>query len=105
MFTLCDSANINSIIEFVPNCMRQTDLKSLIAYSSVAHTSMVIGGIMTLSYWGICIFYFDCSSWFVFFWFFFFFFCLSNISYERFGRQSPLISMSAYYNISIINNA
>ncbi len=31
-------------------CMRQTDLKSLIAYSSVAHISMVIGGIMTMSY-------------------------------------------------------
>lgn len=31
-------------------CMRQTDLKSLIAYSSVAHISMVIGGIMTISY-------------------------------------------------------
>jgi NADH-ubiquinone oxidoreductase chain 4 len=31
-------------------CMRQTDLKSLIAYSSVAHISIVIGGIMTLSY-------------------------------------------------------
>lgn len=31
-------------------CMRQTDLKSLIAYSSVAHMSMVIGGIITLSY-------------------------------------------------------
>jgi NADH:ubiquinone oxidoreductase subunit 4 (subunit M) len=31
-------------------CIRQTDLKSLIVYSSVAHTSMVIGGIMTLSY-------------------------------------------------------
>ena len=31
-------------------CIRQTDLKSLIAYSSVAHISMVIGGIMTLNY-------------------------------------------------------
>jgi NADH-ubiquinone oxidoreductase chain 4 len=31
-------------------CMRQTDLKSLIAYSSVAHISIVIGGIMTLNY-------------------------------------------------------
>lgn len=31
-------------------CMRQTDLKSLIAYSSVAHMSIVIGGIMTISY-------------------------------------------------------
>jgi NADH-ubiquinone oxidoreductase chain 4 len=35
-------------------CIRQTDLKSLIAYSSVAHISMVIGGIITLSYWGVC---------------------------------------------------
>jgi NADH-ubiquinone oxidoreductase chain 4 len=31
-------------------CMRQTDLKSLIAYSSVAHIRMVIGGIIMLSY-------------------------------------------------------
>jgi NADH-ubiquinone oxidoreductase chain 4 len=35
-------------------CMRQTDLKSLIAYSSVAHMSIVIGGIITLNYWGFC---------------------------------------------------
>jgi NADH-ubiquinone oxidoreductase chain 4 len=33
-------------------CICQTDLKSLIAYSSVAHIIMVIGGITTLSYWG-----------------------------------------------------
>jgi NADH-ubiquinone oxidoreductase chain 4 len=33
-------------------CIRQTDLKLLIAYSSVAHISVVIGGIMTLNYWG-----------------------------------------------------
>jgi len=31
-------------------CIRQTYLKSLIAYSSVAHMSIVIGGIITLSY-------------------------------------------------------
>jgi NADH-ubiquinone oxidoreductase chain 4 len=31
-------------------CIRQTDLKSLIAYSSVAHMGIVIGGIMTISY-------------------------------------------------------
>ena len=31
-------------------CIRQTDLKSWIAYSSVAHMIMVIGGIMTLNY-------------------------------------------------------
>jgi NADH:ubiquinone oxidoreductase subunit 4 (subunit M) len=35
-------------------CMRQTDLKSLIAYSSVAHIGIVIGGIMTMGYWGVC---------------------------------------------------
>jgi len=31
-------------------CIRQTDLKSLIAYSSVAHMIIVISGIKTLSY-------------------------------------------------------
>nr|AQP29359.1 NADH dehydrogenase subunit 4 [Microtermes sp. E16] len=70
-------------------CMRQTDLKSLIAYSSVAHMSMVIGGIMTLSYWGVCSSYVLmvahglCSSGL---------FCLSNISYERFGSRSLLVN-------------
>jgi hypothetical protein len=34
--------------------LRQTDLKSLVAYSSVAHMGIVVGGIMTLSYWGFC---------------------------------------------------
>jgi NADH-ubiquinone oxidoreductase chain 4 len=31
-------------------CMRQTDFKSLIAYSSVAHIGIVIGGIITMNY-------------------------------------------------------
>jgi NADH-ubiquinone oxidoreductase chain 4 len=31
-------------------CIRRTDLKSLIAYSSVVHINIVIGGIITLSY-------------------------------------------------------
>nr|URX54339.1 NADH dehydrogenase subunit 4 [Cryptotermes sp. 7 AB-2022a] len=70
-------------------CMRQTDLKSLIAYSSVAHMGLVIGGIMTLSYWGVCgsftlmIAHGLCSSGL---------FCLANISYERTGSRSLLIS-------------
>nr|URX53611.1 NADH dehydrogenase subunit 4 [Cryptotermes sp. 3 AB-2022a] len=70
-------------------CMRQTDLKSLIAYSSVAHMGIVIGGIMTLSYWGSCgaftlmIAHGLCSSGL---------FCLANISYERMGSRSLLIS-------------
>jgi NADH-ubiquinone oxidoreductase chain 4 len=33
-------------------CIWQTDLRSFIAYSSVARISIVIGGIMTLGYWG-----------------------------------------------------
>nr|URX52898.1 NADH dehydrogenase subunit 4 [Glyptotermes sp. 3 AB-2022a] len=70
-------------------CMRQTDLKSLIAYSSVAHMGIVIGGIMTMSYWGLCgsftlmIAHGLCSSGL---------FCLANISYERLGSRSLLIS-------------
>jgi NADH-ubiquinone oxidoreductase chain 4 len=62
-------------------CMRQTDLKSLIAYSSVAHMSMVIGGIITLSYWRVCrsfalmVAHGLCSSGL---------FCLSNILYKRY---------------------
>jgi NADH-ubiquinone oxidoreductase chain 4 len=62
--------------------MRQTDLKSLVAFSSVSHIGIVIGGIMTLSYWGACgsftliIAHGLCSSGL---------FCLANISYERVG--------------------
>nr|YP_009726967.1 NADH dehydrogenase subunit 4 [Cryptotermes declivis]QIA95627.1 NADH dehydrogenase subunit 4 [Cryptotermes declivis] len=70
-------------------CLCQTDLKSLIAYSSVAHMGIVIGGIMTLSYWGVCgsftlmIAHGLCSSGL---------FCLANISYERIGSRSLLVS-------------
>nr|YP_010946409.1 NADH dehydrogenase subunit 4 [Haplosymploce aurantiaca]WGO57127.1 NADH dehydrogenase subunit 4 [Haplosymploce aurantiaca] len=70
-------------------CMRQTDLKSLIAYSSVAHMGIVIGGLMTMFYWGFCgsytlmIGHGLCSSGL---------FCLANISYERLGSRSLLIN-------------
>nr|URX54482.1 NADH dehydrogenase subunit 4 [Neotermes sp. 8 AB-2022a] len=70
-------------------CMRQTDLSSLIAYSSVAHMGIVIGGVMTMNYWGFCgsytlmIAHGLCSSGL---------FCLANISYERLGSRSLLIS-------------
>nr|YP_010996565.1 NADH dehydrogenase subunit 4 [Dasyhippus peipingensis]WPE03601.1 NADH dehydrogenase subunit 4 [Dasyhippus peipingensis] len=70
-------------------CFRQVDLKSLIAYSSVAHMSMVIGGLMTMNWWG-CMGSFSlmvghglCSSGL---------FCLSNIMYERLGSRSLLIN-------------
>jgi len=32
--------------------LRQTDLKSLIAYSSVGHIALVVGGIITGTVWG-----------------------------------------------------
>nr|WGO57946.1 NADH dehydrogenase subunit 4 [Hemithyrsocera longiseta] len=70
-------------------CLRQTDMKSLIAYSSVAHMGMVISGLMTMLYWGFCgsyslmIGHGLCSSGL---------FCLANISYERLGSRSLLIS-------------
>nr|YP_010946357.1 NADH dehydrogenase subunit 4 [Balta vilis]WGO57075.1 NADH dehydrogenase subunit 4 [Balta vilis] len=70
-------------------CLRQVDLKSLIAYSSVAHMGMVIGGLMTMYYWGffgsyiLMIGHGLCSSGL---------FCLANISYERLGSRSLLIN-------------
>nr|YP_010282286.1 NADH dehydrogenase subunit 4 [Layahima weiweii]UHM24949.1 NADH dehydrogenase subunit 4 [Layahima weiweii] len=70
-------------------CMRQVDLKSLIAYSSVSHMSLVIVGIMTMTYWGfsgsytLMIGHGLCSSGL---------FCLANISYERTGSRSLLVN-------------
>nr|UFZ13753.1 NADH dehydrogenase subunit 4 [Sialis kuwayamai] len=70
-------------------CLRQIDLKSLIAYSSVAHMGIVLAGLMTLSYWGfsgsysLMIGHGLCSSGL---------FCLANISYERTGSRSLLIN-------------
>nr|YP_011000997.1 NADH dehydrogenase subunit 4 [Stomorhina obsoleta]WPN85794.1 NADH dehydrogenase subunit 4 [Stomorhina obsoleta] len=70
-------------------CLRQTDLKALIAYSSVAHMGIVLAGLMTLTYMGICgsytlmIAHGLCSSGL---------FCLANICYERLGSRSLLIN-------------
>nr|YP_010701673.1 NADH dehydrogenase subunit 4 [Scaeva affinis]WCJ53234.1 NADH dehydrogenase subunit 4 [Scaeva affinis] len=70
-------------------CLRQTDLKALIAYSSVAHMGIVLSGLMTMTYWGICgsytlmIAHGLCSSGL---------FCLANITYERLGSRSLLIN-------------
>nr|YP_009491797.1 NADH dehydrogenase subunit 4 [Cardiodactylus muiri]AWI49110.1 NADH dehydrogenase subunit 4 [Cardiodactylus muiri] len=70
-------------------CLRQVDLKSLIAYSSVAHMGMVLGGIMSLNIWGfngsflMMIGHGLCSSGL---------FCLANIVYERVGSRSLLIN-------------
>lgn len=70
-------------------CLRQTDLKSLIAYSSVAHIGIVLAGLITINFWGICgslsliIAHGLCSSGL---------FCLANISYERIGSRRLLIN-------------
>nr|YP_010709598.1 NADH dehydrogenase subunit 4 [Sosibia gibba]WCS40813.1 NADH dehydrogenase subunit 4 [Sosibia gibba] len=73
-------------ISFV--CLRQTDLKSLIAYSSIIHMGLVLGGIMTLNCWGIfgllvlMVAHGLCSSGL---------FCLANIVYDRLGSRSLYI--------------
>nr|YP_010429017.1 NADH dehydrogenase subunit 4 [Curetis acuta]USO21413.1 NADH dehydrogenase subunit 4 [Curetis acuta] len=70
-------------------CFCQFDMKSLIAYSSVAHMSLVIGGIMTMNYWGyvgsyvLMIGHGLCSSGL---------FCLSNINYERLNSRSLFLN-------------
>nr|ASL05714.1 NADH dehydrogenase subunit 4 [Monochamus sartor urussovii] len=75
-------------------CLRQSDIKSLIAYSSVAHMGLVLGGIMTLNIWGfwgsliMMLAHGLCSSGL---------FCLANISYER------MMSRSLYLNKGLIN--
>nr|YP_010350265.1 NADH dehydrogenase subunit 4 [Endoxyla cinereus]UOK09645.1 NADH dehydrogenase subunit 4 [Endoxyla cinereus] len=70
-------------------CFCQVDMKSLIAYSSVAHMGMVISGLMTMNYWGfigsyiLMIGHGLCSSGM---------FCLANINYERLHSRSLLIN-------------
>lgn len=75
-------------------CFCQVDIKSLIAYSSVCHIGVVIGGIITLNYWGfigsylLIIGHGLCSSGI---------FCLANINFERLNRRR------LYINKGIIN--
>nr|APX39398.1 NADH dehydrogenase subunit 4 [Aphthona melancholica] len=75
-------------------CIRQSDMKSLIAYSSVSHMGMVLSGIMSLNYWGMygalvmMLAHGLCSSGL---------FCLSNLMYER------VQSRSLYLNKGLLN--
>nr|YP_010704701.1 NADH dehydrogenase subunit 4 [Polypedilum masudai]UXG19088.1 NADH dehydrogenase subunit 4 [Polypedilum masudai] len=70
-------------------CLRQIDLKALVAYSSVAHMSLVIGGLMVLMSWGwgfsytLMIAHGLCSSGL---------FYLVNLFYERLSSRSLLIN-------------
>uniref|UniRef100_UPI0030031D0E NADH dehydrogenase subunit 4 n=1 Tax=Etisus laevimanus TaxID=1606861 RepID=UPI0030031D0E len=69
-------------------CLRQVDMKSLIAYSSVAHMSLVLCGLMNFSMWGlsgaviVMVGHGLCSSGL---------FCLANIVYERIGSRSLVV--------------
>nr|YP_010722327.1 NADH dehydrogenase subunit 4 [Enoplolambrus validus]WDV10169.1 NADH dehydrogenase subunit 4 [Enoplolambrus validus] len=69
-------------------CLRQVDMKSLIAYSSVAHMGLVLCGLMVFNWWGlsgaiiVMVGHGLCSSGL---------FCLANIVYERLSSRSFLI--------------
>nr|ADO60523.2 NADH dehydrogenase subunit 4 [Lycus dentipes] len=66
-------------------CLRQSDMKSLIAYSSVSHMALVLAGILTMNCYGLfgslvmMVAHGLCSSGL---------FCLANLSYERIGSRS-----------------
>nr|ARH54385.1 NADH dehydrogenase subunit 4 [Gastrallus laevigatus] len=70
-------------------CLRQSDMKALVAYSSVAHMGLVICGLMTYSVWGMSgafcmmIAHGLCSSGL---------FCLVNINYERTHSRSLFLN-------------
>nr|YP_009229009.1 NADH dehydrogenase subunit 4 [Paralichthys lethostigma]ALS20307.1 NADH dehydrogenase subunit 4 [Paralichthys lethostigma]WNH19211.1 NADH dehydrogenase subunit 4 [Paralichthys squamilentus] len=91
-------------------CLRQTDLKSLIAYSSVSHMGLVAGGILIQSPWGLTgslilmIAHGLTSS---------ALFCLANTNYERThsrtmvlarGLQMALPLMATWWFIASLAN-
>nr|UGS80342.1 NADH dehydrogenase subunit 4 [Hemicaecilius smithersi] len=69
-------------------CLRQTDLKLLIAYSSVSHMGLMLSGLLTFSFWGLSsalgmmISHGLCSSGLFF---------LVNVCYERVSSRSLLL--------------
>nr|YP_187571.1 NADH dehydrogenase subunit 4 [Luidia quinaria]BAD86679.1 NADH dehydrogenase subunit 4 [Luidia quinaria] len=106
LVTICIwGALITSVI-----CLRQTDLKALIAYSSVGHMSIVASGIFSLTTWGISgalilmIAHGLISS---------AMFCLANLLYERnntrtlsvtrgFKLVTPLLTL--WWTITCVSN-
>nr|ANH54440.1 NADH dehydrogenase subunit 4 [Cycloneda sanguinea] len=91
-------------------CLRQSDLKSLIAYSSVVHMGLLLSGLMTLNYWGMlgCLILMLahglCSSGL---------FVLVNFNYERFNSRNIYINkgmlnivpfMSLWWFLMVIAN-
>ena len=75
------------IVRFM--CLRQVDIKALIAYSSVAHIGLVLCGLIVFRWWGlngaliVIVGHGLCSSGL---------FCLANIVYERINRRRLLIN-------------
>nr|YP_009378343.1 NADH dehydrogenase subunit 4 [Solemya velesiana]ARH10775.1 NADH dehydrogenase subunit 4 [Solemya velesiana] len=91
-------------------CLRQTDIKSLVAYSSVGHMSLVVGGCISMSSWGwqgsltMMLAHGLCSS---------SLFALTNFNYEKVSSRSLFISkgalmltpaMSLWWFLSCISN-
>ena len=80
-------------------CVIQTDIKHLIALSSVAHMSLVAGGAITISSWGafralvIIVGHGFCSSGL---------FCIANISYERTQSRSLKLSKGLLVTMPIL---
>lgn len=76
------------------SCLRQRDIKSLIAYSSVVHIGLLLSGLLTFNSWGITgsliiiLAHGCCSSGL---------FVLVNINYER------IVSRSIFINKGLIN--
>lgn len=91
-------------------CIRQIDLKILIAYSSICHIRLIIGGIIRGNYWGesgfilLILSHGLCSRCL---------FCIGNIYYERFYSRNILLlkgiiqifpSLSIFWFISCVFN-
>nr|ARI43896.1 NADH dehydrogenase subunit 4 [Harmonia axyridis] len=76
------------------SCLRQSDMKSLIAYSSVVHMGLLLSGLLTFNSWGITgslmmmLAHGCCSSGL---------FVLVNMNYER------IVSRSIFINKGLIN--
>jgi len=75
------------VVSFI--CLRQVDLKALIAYSSVSHIGLALGGLGSWGLWGYssclytCVAHGLCSSGLFF---------LSGVIYERRGSRSIIIN-------------
>nr|YP_009192124.1 NADH dehydrogenase subunit 4 [Granata lyrata]ALK03368.1 NADH dehydrogenase subunit 4 [Granata lyrata] len=86
-FILCFSLWGGVITSFI--CFRQVDLKSLIAYSSVGHMSLMLAGVLSNSSWGwqaaLCMMVAHglCSSGL---------FALANYNYEKTGTRSLVMN-------------